>query len=154
MHLGKVQRNTDILPTDLFKEIKKNVVLSKKKMGEMCKTLRKFKVQIAPNIMKKLHDIDHLLDNDYETIRIKVKETVTEDMKDCEDKDRKDKMIEKEKVKKIVEVEKDVTLLKDTKGFIVRMAQERNLWKSDILNRISIDKGDNSLKFIVTGSME
>ena len=70
-------------------------------------------------------------------------------MKDCEDKDRKDKMIEKEKVKKIVEVERDVTLLKDTKGFIDRMAQERNLWKSDILNRISIDKGDNSLKFIV-----
>ena len=58
-------------------------------------------------------------------------------------------MIEKEKVKKIVEVERDVTLLKDTKGFIDRMAQERNLWKSDILNRISIDKGDNSLKFIV-----
>ena len=42
-----------------------------------------------------------------------------------------------------------MTLLKDTKGFIDRMAQERNLWKSDILNRISIDKGDNSLKFIV-----
>ena len=40
VHLGKVQRNTDILPTDLFKEIKKNLVLSKKKMGEMCKTLR------------------------------------------------------------------------------------------------------------------
>ena len=140
MHVGKVQRNTEILPTDLFKEIKKNLVLSKKKMGEMCKTLRKFKVQIAPNIRKKLHDIDNLLDNDYETIRIKVKETVTEDMKDCEDKDRKDKMIEKEKVKKIVEVERDVTLLKDTKGFIDRMAQERNLWKSDILNRISIAK--------------
>ena len=70
-------------------------------------------------------------------------------MKDCEDKDRKDKMIEKEKVKKIVEVERDVTFMKDTKGFIDRMAQERNLWKSDILNRISIDKGDNSLKFIV-----
>ena len=36
------------------------------------------------------------------TIRIKVKETVTEDMKDCEDNDRKDKMIEKEKVKKFL----------------------------------------------------
>ena len=53
------------------------------------------------------------------------------------------------KEKKVVEVEKDVTLLKSTKSFLDRMADERHLWKPDIMNRISIDKGDNSLKIIV-----
>ena len=51
--------------------------------------------------------------------------------------------------KKSVEFEKDVTFLKDTRGFVDRLIAERGMWAPDILKRISIDKGDNSLKFII-----
>ena len=113
----------------MFKEIKKNLVLSKKKMAEVCKTFRKYKVKMVPNIRRTLQDIDNLLDDDYETIRIKVKETVTEQLYDCEyTKEKKLSTGEKKQLKKIVEVEGDVTLLKGMKGFLDQMAEERHLW--------------------------
>merc|ERR1712105_122015 len=38
VHIGKVQEKTQMLPSDMFKKIKNNLVLSKKKMAEVCKT--------------------------------------------------------------------------------------------------------------------
>ena len=147
-----VGRKVEEMPIEVFKEIKKILELSKNKMEKMCRIMRKSKVKMTPNVRAKLKEMDHLLDTEYETIRIKVKETQTFEVENCEKtksgkKKKKTGKVKKEK--RVVEVEKDVTLLKDTKGFLNRLADERNLWKPDIMNRISIDKGDNSLKVIV-----
>ena len=128
----------------MFTEIKKSLVLSKKKMEEMCNILRKFKVKMTPNVREKLKDIDHLLDKEYETIRIKVKETETVEVEEAEKNKsgkKKQKTGKVKKEKEVVEVEKDVTLPKSTKCVLDIMANERYLWKPDIMNRISIDKG-------------
>ena len=82
--IGKKAEKIAILPIDVFTKIKKSLVLSKKKMEEMCNILRKFKVKMTPNVREKLRDIDHLLDKEYETIRIKLKETETVEVEEAE----------------------------------------------------------------------
>ena len=82
--IGKKAEKIAILPIEVFTEIKKSLVLSKKKMEEICNILRIFKVKMTPNVREKLKDIDHLLDKEYETIRIKVKETETVEVEEAE----------------------------------------------------------------------
>ena len=103
----------------MFSEIKKSLVLSKKKMEEMCQILRKNKVKMTPNVRKKVREIDHLLDNEYVTLKVYMTETVTvEEMEDSTEA-RKTKT-----QRKTVSVKKDLTILKDPKGFISRLIEE------------------------------
>ena len=53
-----------------------------------------------------------------------------------------------EKVKKIVEEETDLTILKDVSEFLNNLAEERGIFKEDVVHRISLDGGDNSFKLI------
>ena len=39
--------------------------------------MKKYKVNMTPNVRDKLRDIDHLLDQHYITLRVKATETVT-----------------------------------------------------------------------------
>ena len=38
-------------------------------------------MKIQPNVRHKLHDIDHILQDNYETLRLKFKETIFDDPK-------------------------------------------------------------------------
>ena len=51
--------------------------------------------------------------------------------------------------RKYVEVERDLTILKDPVSFITRIIQEHGIYPSDAMKMISIDGGDNSMKFIL-----
>ena len=53
----------------------------------------------------------------------------------------------KSKVKKEIDLERDLTILKDPKVFIDNLIKVRNLWEPDVLTRVSMD-GDGSLKII------
>ena len=46
-------------------------------MEELCQILRKHKVKMTPNVKTKLREIDHLLDEEYTTIRINMVKKVT-----------------------------------------------------------------------------
>ena len=49
----------------------------------------------------------------------------------------------------MIEVERDITILKDTKSFVSRLIQERGLFEGDVMHRVSIDGGDRSVKAIL-----
>ena len=100
-------------------------------------------MKIQPNVRDKLHDIDHLLDDNYETIRLKFKENIFEDP----EVDLKTGKKKKSRVKKEIDVERDLTILKDPKVFIDNLIKVRNLWEPDVLTRVSMN-GDVSLKII------
>ena len=80
-------------------------------------------MKIQPNVRDKLHDIDHLLQDNYETIRLKFKETIFDDP----EIDLKTGKKKKSKVKKEIDVERDLTILKDPKGFIDNLIKVRIL---------------------------
>ena len=80
--IGEQKKNETILPIEVFQEIKKCLYQSKKKMEEMCQILRKNKVKMIPNVRKQLKDIDHLLDDEYVTVKMNFTETVTVEVKD------------------------------------------------------------------------
>ena len=107
---------------------------------------------MTPNVKVKLREMDHLLDDEYVTVRVKMTKIETVEV---EDKDvRTNEGTKKVKLGKTtervkVEVERDVTLLKDTKSFISRLIKERGLYEPDVLKRASIDGGDKSLKLIL-----
>ena len=46
-------------------------------MEEHCQILRKHKVKMTPNVKTKLREIDHLLDEEYTTIRINMEKKMT-----------------------------------------------------------------------------
>ena len=52
------------------------------------------------------------------------------------------------KVDKTVEEETDLTILKDVSEFLNNLAEERGIFKDDVVHRISLDGGDNSFKII------
>ena len=62
---------TPVLPAEVFSEIKKTLVLSKHRVEQLCQVLRKNKVKMEKNVRQKLHDIDHLLDSEYEKVKVK-----------------------------------------------------------------------------------
>ena len=141
-----------ILPIEVFQEIKKGLNESKRKMEDLCRILRRHKVKMTSNVQKKLAQYDNYLEEDYETFRVKFTETVTIVLDD--DKTRKN--IGRQSTKggqkterREIEVEKDLTVIKDIKNFVSKLIEERGLWEPDILKRISIDGGGNSLKMIL-----
>ena len=118
--VGTSQESITVLPIEVFREIKKSLKQSKKKMDDMCKILRTHKIKMTPNVKVKLREMDHLLDDEYVTVRVKMTKTETVEV---EDKDvRTNEEPKKVKLGKTtervkVEVERDITLLKDTKSF-------------------------------------
>ena len=52
------------------------------------------------------------------------------------------------KVKKVIEEETDLTILKDTKEFLENLAENRFIHKEDVVHRLSLDVGDNSFNLI------
>ena len=79
--IGEQKKNETILPIEVFQEIKKCLYQSKKKMEEMGQILRKNKVKMIPDVRKQLKDIDHLLDDEYVTVKMNFTETVTVEVK-------------------------------------------------------------------------
>ena len=107
---------------------------------------------MAANVCKKLREIDHLLDEDYETIKVNFTDTITVEVPEMaagNSKGNKRSKLVQRTERKEVSVEKDLTILKDPKGFVSRLIEERGLWEPDILKRISIDGGDKSVKMIL-----
>ena len=74
--VGSSQESITVLVIAVLHEIKKSLKQSKKKMEEMCKILRTHKVGMTPNVKVKLREMDHLLDDEYVTVRVKMTKTV------------------------------------------------------------------------------
>ena len=142
---------TPILSAEVFAEVKKELVLSKNKVDKLCHIIRRNKVNIEPNVRQKLQEIDHLLDEEYETVRVKFlvdeveeEETQEEGLK----KEKKDKKGKTKKTGRQVEVERNVTVLKDAKKFVDRLVEERGIGPEDAVTRISMDGDTTSIKVI------
>ena len=121
--IGETKDTLFLIRGEVFVEIKKQLSLSKNKTENLTTILRKNKVKIQPNVRDKLRDIDHLLLDNYETLRLKFKETIFDDPEI-------DLMIgkkKKSKVMKEIDIECDLTILKDPKGFIDNLIKVRNL---------------------------
>ena len=82
VRIGLQEKNVSIMPIEVFQEIKKCLNESKKKMEEMCKILRRYKVKMTPNVRTKLREIDHLLDDEYVTLKVNMIETVMVESKE------------------------------------------------------------------------
>ena len=152
IEIGSGTSDTTVLPVQIFQEVKKSLNLSKSKMQELCKIIRRHKVKMAPNVRIELREIDHLLDKEYMTLRVKV---VKKGVLEIEDDSMQRKRNKKLKTSKTIErdsmikVERDITILKDTKSFVSRLIQERGLFEGDVMHRVSIDGGDRSVKVIL-----
>ena len=72
---GKTEHN--VLPIEVFKEIKKNLIKSRKKMESLCHILRRNKVKMTARVREQLQLNDHKLDDSYETVKIKTKKEKT-----------------------------------------------------------------------------
>ena len=152
IEIGSGTSDTTVLPVQIFQEVKKSLNLGKSKMQELCKIIRRHKVKMAPNVRIELREIDHLLDKEYMTLRVKV---VKKGVLEIEDNSMQRKRNKKLKTSKTIErdsmikVERDITILKDTKSFVSRLIQERGLFEGDVMHRVSIDGGDRSVKVIL-----
>ena len=150
--VGAKNHETTVLPIELFQEIKKCLNQSKAKMEEMCRIMRKHKVKMEPNVRAKLHDIDHLLDDEYVSLRVMVTKTETVEVEDDPAKKRRGPRRTnpgKRTERKEVKVERDLTILKNPRCFISRLIQERGQYEPDIMHRVSADGGDKSVKVIM-----
>ena len=117
-------------------------------MEELCQILRRNKVKLTPNVRSKLKEIDHLLDEEYVTVRINMKKTVTVEV-EVGRTNLKRGQEKKKTERKLIEVERDLTILKDPIRFISQLVQDRGLYEPDAMKRVSLDGGDNSIKMIV-----
>ena len=125
-----------ILPIQVFQEIKKGL---KRKMEDMCRILRHHKVKMTSNVQKKLAQYDKYLQEDYETVRVKFKETVTIAL----DEDKTWKNVGRQPTKggqkterREIEVEKDLTVIKDIKHFVAKLIEERGFWEPNVLKEL------------------
>ena len=78
---------------------------------------------------------------------MKMKKTVTVEVE--EDEEKKAKRKKKKTERREVDVERDLTIMKDPVKFIKELVEKRGLSKSSTMKRVSIDGGDNSLKVIL-----
>ena len=69
--VGMDMEETPLLSAEICSDIKKTLVLSKNKMEKLCHIMRKNRVKMEPNVRQKLKEIDHLLDEEYETVKVK-----------------------------------------------------------------------------------
>ena len=150
MKVGGNKNEYHPLPIEIFIEIKKNIVKSRRKMESLCHILRRNKVTMTKCIREKLKCNDHRLDDCYETVKIKTQMNITEEVQIDPTVKRRGRKTAKltEKVKKTVEEETDLTILKDVSEFLNNLAEERGIFKEDVVHRISLDGGDNSFKLI------
>ena len=130
--IGAKGEEKEIMPIEVFKEIKKELVKSKNKMEKLCSIMRKHKVKMSPRIKDKLRESDHILDEEYETIQIKFEKSVSEDVPIRFTQSRRGKTSELPKItkkitKKVYEV-RNLTILKNPKNFLERLAEERYFW--------------------------
>ena len=95
---------TPLLSAEVFAEIKKSLVLSKHSVDKLCHILRRNKVKMEPNVRQKLKDINHLLDEEYETVRVKFMVDKIEQEETGEKGLKKDKKGKKKKTGKQIEV--------------------------------------------------
>ena len=98
--------------------------------------MRKYKVKMTPNVRDKLWDIDHLLDQQYITLRVKATETLTVEVDEditVETRGRKRSKLGPRTERKEVFVERDITILKNPKSFIDFLIQKRNLFPPDVI---------------------
>ena len=125
--LGDTKEEKQPLSIEVFTEIKKRLIKSKKKMEQFCKIMRKHKVVMTPRVRDKLMRQDHMLDKDYETIKIKTQKTVTEEVLIDPSEKRRGRKSAKmtKKISKQVEEEKDLAILKNPKEFLDNLAEER-----------------------------
>ena len=124
--VGEKKVSQKVLGLELFTEVKKHLIKSKNKMEKFCKILRKHKVVMVPRIREKLMLEDHQLDDKYETIEVELTKTVTEEVPidpTVKTRGMKSSKLTK-KVRKEVKVEKDVTILKNPKKFLLELASE------------------------------
>ena len=89
-------------------------------MDEMCRILRKHKVKMTPSVRMKLKDIDHLLDEDYETVKVKFTETVTVEVEEEPLRNRRD--WKRSKLGPRTE-RREISVEKDPKGLVSRLIQ-------------------------------
>ena len=89
--VGVAPESVPILPIEVFQEIKKTPKAGKKKMEELCKILRESKVKMTPNVKVKLSEIDHLFDDEYTTVRLKMTKTVIVEVEEDSEKKAKRK---------------------------------------------------------------
>ena len=75
--VGAAPEPDSIMPIEVFQEVKKSLCQSKKKMEELCQILRRNRVKLTQNVRTKLNDVDYLLDEEYVTVRINMKKTIT-----------------------------------------------------------------------------
>ena len=105
---------------------------------------------MTPRVREKLMLQDHKLDHDYETIKVKMKKVLMEEVPidpNVKTRGRKSAKLTK-KVRKEVMEEKDLTILKQPKEFLEQLAKDRFISEGDVVHRISMDGGDNSFKII------
>ena len=150
IRMGETKEEATILPLQVFQEVKKSLVLSKQKINELCTILRKNRIRIEPRIREKLVEIDLLLDSEYETVKVTFMRSVT--VEEAIDptvvrRGRKSTKLTR-KVSREIEEKRDITLLKNIESFLDKVMEERGIWPSDAIARISMDIGDNSLKVI------
>ena len=143
--VGMDMEETPLLSAEIFSDIKKTLVLSKNKMEKLCHIMRKNRVKMEPNVRQKLKEIDHLLDEEYETVKVKFQ--VNESGEEVE-KESKDKNTKTKNTGGKVNIEQDVTILKNTMNFVEKLVVERGIWGPDAITRISIDGDINSIKVI------
>ena len=140
--VGKDMEETPLLSAEIFSDIKKTLVLSKNKMEKLCHIMRKNRVKMEPNVRQKLKEIDHLLDEEYETVKVKFQ--VNESGEEVE-KESKDKNTKTKNTGGKVNIEQDVTILKNTKNFVEKLVVERGIWPPDAITRIPMDGDTNSI---------
>ena len=148
--IGGGEEEQKVIGLELFTEVKKHLVKSKNKMERLCRIMRKHGVKMEPRVKEKLSLQDHKLDEHYETIKVEMTKTVTEEVPIDPNEKRRGRKSAKttRKVKKEVTEEKDLTILKKPKEFLEKLAEDRFIWKGDVVHRISMDGGDNSFKII------
>ena len=85
------------------------------------------------------------------TLRVKATKTVTVEIEDdfVDRRGRKRSKPGPRTERREVEVEKDITFLKNPKSFIDNLIIERNLFSPDVIKLVSTDGRDNSIKMIV-----
>ena len=110
--LGEKVKEVKVLEVELFIEIKKHLIRSRKKMERFCKIMRKNNVKMTPNIWEKLGIHDHKLDDEYETVRVKMTHTVEEEIpiNPTQNTRRRKSAKTTKKVTKEVEEMKDLTI--------------------------------------------
>ena len=120
MKVGGNKNEYHPLPIEIFIEIKKNIVKSRRKMESLCHILRCNKVTMTKCIREKLKCNDNKLDDCYEMVKVKTQMNITEEVQIHPTVKRRGRKTAKltEKVKKTVEEETDLTILKDVSEFL------------------------------------